>query len=73
MTNTLLAIVKDGRIEPLSPLNIPEGTRISITIEDNVEMGEWAEAEWMTFSQQGLAGAYSDDEPIYDIPAIETI
>jgi hypothetical protein len=41
MTNTLLAIVKDGKIEPLlSPLNIPDGTQISVTIEDNVEMGE---------------------------------
>jgi hypothetical protein len=73
MTNTLLAIVKDGKIEPLSPLNIPEGTQISITIEDNVEMGEWTENEWIAFSQQGLAGAYSDDEPVYEIPAIETI
>jgi hypothetical protein len=73
MTNTLLAIVKDGKIEPLSPLNIPEGTQISITIEDIVEMGEWTEAEWIAFSQQGLAGAYSDDEPVYEIPAIETI
>jgi predicted DNA-binding antitoxin AbrB/MazE fold protein len=67
MTNTLLAIVKDGKIEPLSPLNIPEGTQISITIEDNLEMGEWTEAEWMAFSQQGLSGAYSDDEPAYEI------
>jgi hypothetical protein len=73
MTNTLLAIVKDGKIELLSPLNIPEGTQISITIEDTVEMGEWTETEWMAFSQQGLAGAYSDDEPVYEIPAIETI
>jgi predicted DNA-binding antitoxin AbrB/MazE fold protein len=73
MTNTLLAIVKDGKIEPLSPLNIPEGTQISITIEDTVEMGEWTENEWMTFSQQGLAGAYSDDEPVYEIPTSAAI
>jgi hypothetical protein len=73
MTNTLLAIVKDSKIEQLSPLNMPEGTQISITIEDIVEMGEWTEAEWIAFSQQGLAGAYSDDEPVYEIPAIETI
>lgn len=70
MTNTVLAIVKDGKIEPLSPIDFPDGTRISVTINDNIEIGEWTEDEWLNFSKQGLSGAYGDDEPEYEIPTL---
>ena len=74
MTSTVLAIVKDGKIEPLSPINFPDGTRISVTINDNIEIGEWTEEEWIELSKNGLNGlsaAYGDDEPDYDVPMME--
>ena len=71
MTSTVFAIVKDGKIEPLSPIDFPEGTRISVTINDNIEIGEWTEDEWLSFSKHGISGAYGDDEPEYEIPSLE--
>jgi predicted DNA-binding antitoxin AbrB/MazE fold protein len=53
MNDTVLAIVKDGKIEPLSPIDFPDGTRLSVTINDNIEIGEWTEDEWLNFSKQG--------------------
>ena len=74
MPSTISAIFKDGKIEPSIPLDIPDGTPLSVTIEDQIEIGEWTEEEWLELSKNGLnglSGAYGDDEPDYDVPSLE--
>ena len=63
MSTPVFAIVKNGKIEPITPIDLPEGT--SLLILPNPTTAE--AIEWAEFSINGLAHAYSDDEPEYEI------
>ena len=63
MSIPVFAIVKNGKIEPTTPIDLPEGT--SLLILPNPTTAE--AIEWAEFSINGLAHAYSDDELEYEI------
>lgn len=45
MTNTTWAVVRDGKLEPCDPLDLPEGTRVLISIAPpDDEAAFWSEA-----------------------------
>jgi predicted DNA-binding antitoxin AbrB/MazE fold protein len=64
--DSIAAIVRNGKIELLEPIDLPEGTQLTIAIEYNPAAEEWTQAEWTTLSLQGLSRAYGDDEPDYE-------
>jgi predicted DNA-binding antitoxin AbrB/MazE fold protein len=41
MLQTVWATVRDGRIEPVEPVELPEGSRMIITIIPDEEPGDW--------------------------------
>jgi predicted DNA-binding antitoxin AbrB/MazE fold protein len=72
MPTQLLAIIKNGKIEPLEPINFPEGTQLVVTMSSSSEIAENSELEdWYALSSQGLSRAYGDDEPDYDLSQIK--
>jgi len=71
MTSGHLAIVKDGKIELLNPLSIPEGTKVFIIPilpeENNTEERE----DWEKFSLNNLNKCYAESEPEYNLESIQ--
>ena len=57
MLTTLVATVREGKIELSNPLELPEGTKVLVTVlPDN-------EAEfWQNASQQSLAKVWDNSE-----------
>lgn len=64
MNKTIEAIYEDGVLKPLTPLQLPEHQRVSVTIEESFESPEEALKDW----QQVYEG-FSDKE-IAEIEAI---
>lgn len=65
-----LAIVKDGKIQLLEPLSIPEGTKlfiIPISLEDDAEERD----NWSNFSLNSLNQCYGENEPEYTLESIK--
>jgi predicted DNA-binding antitoxin AbrB/MazE fold protein len=72
MSTSLLAVIKNGKIEPLEPITFPEGTQLVVTLNITENDDDTAEkAEWQNFAQHGLSRAYDDDEPGYDLSQIQ--
>ncbi len=70
MSLPVLAIVKNGKIEPINPIDLPEGTRLFLLANPNPS----TEAlEWSGLSVAGLGYAYGDDEPDYDLSHLKEI
>jgi predicted DNA-binding antitoxin AbrB/MazE fold protein len=69
MSTQLLATIRDGKIEPSQPIDLPEGTEIIVTIDSRSENEK--DEEWYALSLQGLNRAYSDDEPEYELYQIK--
>lgn len=57
MRNAVRAVVHDGRIEPLDRLDLPEGTRLLLTVVQDDESEFWTDA-----SQPSLEAVWADDE-----------
>jgi predicted DNA-binding antitoxin AbrB/MazE fold protein len=57
MTNAVRAIVHDGKIEPLDRLDLPEGTRLLITVVPDDEEDFWTGA-----SQPSLDAVWGNEE-----------
>jgi hypothetical protein len=55
MSNPIKAIVKEGKIELLEPMDIPEGTEVLVTIPPD-EAGFWLGA-----SQSSLASVWENE------------
>lgn len=71
MVNTpALAIIKNGKIEPLDSLSFPEGTRLLITPLPQEEDHK-TEEPWYNLSEKGLNQAYGEDEPEYILENIK--
>ena len=73
--NRITAIVRNGKIELLEPIDLPEGTQLTIlvssrgyanAIEYDLGLEAWTQEEWTNLSLQGLNRAYGDDEPDYE-------
>lgn len=59
MLQTILAIVHNGKIEPVEPLALPEGTKLIITtLPDDVEEEEFR----MNISNAGFALVWDNEE-----------
>jgi predicted DNA-binding antitoxin AbrB/MazE fold protein len=72
MSSQLLAVIRNGKIEPLEPINFPEGTQLVVTISSSSEIvGDSESEDWYALSLQGLSRAYGDDEPDYDLSQIK--
>ena len=80
MSSRMLAVVKNGKIEPLEPVSFPEGTQLIVTLNlsaeaigesSRCENRETEESEWYALSHQGLSRAYDDDEPGYELSQIK--
>ncbi len=72
MPTQLLVTIRNGKLDPSEPLDLPEGTQIIVTLDAPVESVKDAEsAEWYALSLQGLNRAYSNDEPEYDLSQIK--
>ena len=56
MMNTVKAIFKEGRIELLEQVDIPEGTEILVTILSDEE------EFWLRASESSLASAWDNEE-----------
>lgn len=70
MKSAHLAIVKNGRIELIDNLSIPEGTKVLITqilLENEPENQE----DWEYFSWQNLNQCYGENEPEYPLESIK--
>jgi hypothetical protein len=71
MTLGNLAIVRNGKIELLDPLSIPEGTKVFIipilAEENNPEETE----NWDNFSLNNLNQCYAENEPEYTLESIK--
>ncbi|CAA9326158.1 MAG: hypothetical protein AVDCRST_MAG68-2171 [uncultured Gemmatimonadetes bacterium] len=57
MQNALRAVVHDGRIEPLDRLDLPEGTRVLVTVVQEDEGDFWRDA-----SQPSLESVWNNPE-----------
>jgi hypothetical protein len=62
MSTQMLAVVKNGKIQILDSIDLPEGTELIVTIESNQESFEWS-----NLALQGLNRGYADDEPEYEV------
>ncbi|WP_373544662.1 antitoxin family protein [Chamaesiphon sp.] len=52
--NRITAIVRNGKIELLEPIDLPEGTQLTIAIEYDLGVESWTQEEWNNLSLQGL-------------------
>ena len=68
MSIPVLAIVKNGKIEPINTIDLPEGTRLLLLPNPSTEA-----LEWSGLSLAGLSHAYSDDEPDYDLTHLKEL
>jgi hypothetical protein len=76
MPTQLLAIVKDGKIQTLDSINLPEGTELIVTImpvATTLTDRDLASSEWSNLSLHGLNRAYADDEPEYEISQLKEL
>lgn len=70
-TVTLSAHFDGERIQLDEPFELPADARLLVTILPEVSV-DLERAEWYAFSKQGLARAYSDDEPDYPASLVQT-
>ena len=68
MSIPVLAIVKNGKIEPINPIDLLEGTRLLLLPNPSTEA-----LEWSGLSLAGLSHACSDDEPDYDLTQLKEL
>jgi hypothetical protein len=68
MQSSLLAIVKDGKIQLPDSLSIPEGTKVLIVplpLNKEIEQNLEGRNDWDYFALQNLNQCYGKDEPEY--------
>ena len=51
MMNTIWAVVREGKIVPLEEINVPEGTRVLVTLLPEDDAGFWLAASESSVSQ----------------------
>ena len=68
MSTQMLAIVKDGKIQTLDSIDLPEGTELVVTLDCDIEAMDLS-----SLSLNGLSRAYADDEPDYQISQLKEL
>jgi predicted DNA-binding antitoxin AbrB/MazE fold protein len=58
MINTVWAIVKEGKIQPLEEIDAPEGTRVLITLLPGKEEKDF----WLSASKNSLDEIWADEK-----------
>lgn len=69
-TITLPAKRNGSHIDPVAPFEIPDNAKLFIVVatpENDEETDADFRADWYALSAMGLARAYGDDEPEYDL------
>jgi len=67
MLNTLPAIVHEGKIQLLEPIDLREGTRVLVTVLPDEDAQFWLQA-----SQSALAAVWDNDEDEVYAQLLET-
>ena len=67
MTSGNLAIFRNGKIELLNPLSIPEGTKVFIIPILSEENNQEETEDWNNFSLKNLNQCYAENEPEYTL------
>ena len=57
MTSTVLAIIREGRIDTLEPINFPDGVQVLVTVR-SADDGEF----WLGASQKALREVWDNTE-----------
>jgi len=57
MTSTVRAIIREGRIDPLEPIDFPDGVQVLVTVR-STEGGEF----WLDASQKALREVWDNTE-----------
>lgn len=57
MMQTIWGIVRDGRIEPLEPTSLPEGSQVLMTVITDDDTAFWRQA-----SEASLQAVWGNDE-----------
>jgi hypothetical protein len=57
MINTIWAVIRDGKIMPLEDVNVPDGTRVLVTLLPEDDAGFWVAA-----SESSLNEVWGDAE-----------
>ena len=50
MLQTILATVKQGKIEPLEPIDLPEGTKVIVTLLSEDEHQFWRDSSQISLN-----------------------
>ena len=58
MLNTVWAVVREGRIEPLEKIEVPEGTRVLLTLLPEDDSSSF----WLAASQPSLDAVWDNEE-----------
>ena len=67
MTTTVEAIYENGKLTLTQALPLPERTPVTVTIKTGEPASDAERAAWLKLSETGLARAYGDDEPEYNV------
>jgi len=67
MLNTVWAVVREGKIEVLEPLDLPEGTRVLVTV-----LSEEDPQFWLKSSQSALDRVWDNNEDDVYAQLLET-
>jgi hypothetical protein len=57
MLNSMWAVVRDGKIEPVEPTNLPEGARVLLMVMQDEDM-----RFWQRLSQESLKSVWDNAE-----------
>lgn len=57
MTNTVLAVIREGRIDTLEPIDLPDGVQVLVTVR-SADEGEF----WQDASQKALRKVWDNTE-----------
>ena len=63
MPAVVRAVVRNGRIEPVEPLNVSDGTEVLVAVPLE---GESEEALWRLASHASLVRAWDESDDVYD-------
>jgi len=58
MLQTVWAVIRDGKIEPLGKLSLPEGAKVIVTVLPEEEDTQF----WLSASETSLADVWENDE-----------
>jgi hypothetical protein len=68
MLETHWAVIKEGKVELLEKVDVPDGTKALVTVLPD---GDEERSEWLGVSLKGLEAAYGEDEVEYPLSSIK--